>query len=158
MFAVNLAPFIKAPTFIIQSLYDTWSIKHILNVPCIWDSQSLAYCTSPQKSIIHQYHKNTTNAILQMAKDNPNINGYFAPVCANHVYDRFSSYYSPQYRIPHNSQNSIVKGVQNWMNGNADPSTYQLIDMGQWPDNGPCAGQISPWMSFNMKNSELRKN
>lgn len=44
------------------------------------------------------------------------------------------------------------------MNGNADPSTYQLIDMGQWPDNGPCAGQISPWMSFNMKNSELRKN
>jgi len=48
MFAANLAPFIKAPMFIIQSLYDTWSIPHILGVDCIRDS-SLLYCDSAQR-------------------------------------------------------------------------------------------------------------
>lgn len=35
MFAANLAPHIKAPMFIIQSLYDTWSIPNIVGVRCI---------------------------------------------------------------------------------------------------------------------------
>lgn len=102
MFATNLAPYIKAPMFIIQSLYDTWSISYILGIPCIIDS-SLAYCDSFKRSKIHEYHKNTTNAIIDMIYKNPNINGVFAPVCANHVYDTMGSYYSPLFRIPANS-------------------------------------------------------
>lgn len=102
MFAANLAPYIKAPMFLIQSLYDTWSIQNIIGIPCIIDS-SLAYCMSNQKSIIENYHKNTTDTILEMVQGNPNINGIFAPVCANHGYGKFASYYSPQYRIPQGS-------------------------------------------------------
>lgn len=102
MFATNLAPYIKAPMFIIQSLYDTWSIQNILGINCVYDG-SLAYCNWDQKTKIHDYHKNTTNAIIDMVYKNPNINGFFAPVCANHVYDTWGSYYSPQFRIPANS-------------------------------------------------------
>lgn len=75
-----------------------------------------------------------------MTSQNSNINGYFAPICANHVYGRSVTYYSPSYRIPMNSENSIAKGVQNWMDENPDPSTYRHIDLGTWPDNLPCAG------------------
>jgi len=102
MFAVNLAPYLKVPTFIIQSLYDTWSIKNILGVSCIQNT-SLAYCAPLQKTVIEEYHRNTTNAIFEMTGQNPNINGYFAPICANHVYGRSVTYYSPEYRIPQNS-------------------------------------------------------
>jgi len=94
MFAANIAPHIKTPMFLLQSLYDTWSIHYILGVPCIIDS-SLAYCDPPKKMIIEEYHRNTTNTIFEMTSTNPNINGYFAPVCANHVYGWGSSYYSP---------------------------------------------------------------
>lgn len=99
MFATNLAPYIKAPMFIIQSLYDTWSIGNILRIPCVYDS-SLAYCDPPKKMRIEEYHKNTTNAIIEMMYKNPNINGVFAPVCANHVYSTLGSYYNTQFRIP----------------------------------------------------------
>jgi hypothetical protein len=44
MFAVNLAPHIKAPMFIIQSLYDSWSIPMIAGVGCMHGA-SLAYCS-----------------------------------------------------------------------------------------------------------------
>jgi len=26
---------------------------------------------------------------------------------------------------------------------NADPSTYQLLELGYWPDNEPCAGGVT---------------
>lgn len=63
MFAINLAPYIKVPTFIMQSLYDTWSIKNILGIPCI-QGTTLAYCGPNQKTIIEEYHRNLTNTIF----------------------------------------------------------------------------------------------
>lgn len=60
-------------------------------------------CDSNKRIIIEEYHRNTTNAIFEMTANNPNINGYFAPVCANHVYSWGSDYYSSDYRIPQNS-------------------------------------------------------
>lgn len=45
MFASNLAPYIKAPMFILQSLYDFWSIDHILGVQCIsYSNGTLSKC------------------------------------------------------------------------------------------------------------------
>jgi hypothetical protein len=100
MFAVNLAPHIKTPMFIIQSLYDVWSIPNILGVTCIVNA-SLADCNPTQMNHIEEYHRNTTNAIFEIAASNQH--GFFAPVCANHVYARGAYYYSPNYRIPQKS-------------------------------------------------------
>ena len=79
--------------YIIQSLYDSWSVPNILGVSCIDDS-SLINCDSFKKTAIEEYHRNTTNAIFEMTSRNPNINGFFAPVCANHVYAWGSAYYN----------------------------------------------------------------
>lgn len=38
-----------------------------------------------------------------MIYKNPNINGVWAPVCANHVYSTMGSYYNDQFRIPSHS-------------------------------------------------------
>ncbi len=31
-----------------------------------------------------------------------------------------------------------------WLNENLDSSAYRKIDLGKWPDNVPCAGEINP--------------
>lgn len=63
MFAVNLAPHLKTPLFVLQSLYDTWSVYWILGVKCIKDG-SLANCDTNQKNVLEEYHRKTTNAIF----------------------------------------------------------------------------------------------
>ena len=100
MFAHNLAPFITAPMFIIQSLYDTWSVYNILGIRCI-NGNSLANCSSKDIDVIEEYHRNTTNAIFAMASNNQN--GFFAPACAIHVFGFGSAYYNDQWRIPQGS-------------------------------------------------------
>lgn len=44
------------------------------------------------------------------------------------------------------------------MDNNVDASTYRLIDLGTWPDNEPCAGQITPWNLFSFINWGLKSN
>ncbi len=100
MFAVNLAPYIKTPLFVIESLYDTWSVPNILGISCIRGG-SLAYCTADQKNHIEEYHRNTTNAIFEMTANNKN--GFFAPACAQHVYGWGGDYYGSNFRIPQKS-------------------------------------------------------
>ena len=39
MMAEYMAKFIKTPIFVIQSLYDSWSIENILHIHCLNGSQ-----------------------------------------------------------------------------------------------------------------------
>lgn len=63
MFAQNIYQYIRAPTFHIQSLYDTWSVPNILGIGCI-SAGSLAGCSEADRIIIEQYHKNVTNLLF----------------------------------------------------------------------------------------------
>lgn len=150
LFANNLAPFITAPIYMIQSLYDTWSIHYILGVACVQNG-SLMNCTSKEMDAIEEYHRNTTNTIFAIGSNSQN--GFFSPVCAIHVL-AFSVYYSLQWRIPQGSPNSISKSVDTWLNGSSDASKYRLIDLGKWPDNKPCAGATS----MSKINSNIKKD
>ena len=108
MFANNLAPFITAPIYMMQSLYDTWSSYNILGVKCVQNG-SLMNCTSKEVDTIEEYHRNTTNTVFAIASNNQN--GFFAPACAIHVFGFGTAYYNDQWRIPQGSQNSISKSV-----------------------------------------------
>ena len=141
MFAQNIYRHIKVPLFPIQSLYDTWSIHYILGISCVVNA-SLSKCTSSERQVIEQYHQNVTNLLFSIGS---NIqNGFWAPACAQHVYGRGSSYFSPSFRIPQNSENSASLSVQKWLDKTASNSKH--IDIGEWPMNKPCSGVTNSFL------------
>ena len=77
---------------------------------------------------IENYHENTEKVLLQMAI-NPK-NGFWAPVCVDHVYSMGGAYYSQNFRIPAGSDNSVDQTLVNWM-ANQGPHTH--LDTGKWP-------------------------
>jgi O-palmitoleoyl-L-serine hydrolase len=48
MFADNLISFIKYPLFVVQSLYDSWSIQNILGIDCV-AKFSLSTCSQEER-------------------------------------------------------------------------------------------------------------
>jgi len=51
MFAQYLHPFMKAPLFTPQSLYDSWSLYCIVGIRCM-DDHNLAHCNETEMSWI----------------------------------------------------------------------------------------------------------
>jgi len=94
-------------------------------------------------NIIEDYHQNNTKLLTAIAS-NPK-NGYWVPSCANHVYS-WGPFYDSNYRIPANSEYSLVKSIVDWMN--QTPTNHSHADSGNWPINKPCSGlklsQINP--------------
>lgn len=63
MMAQYFGKHIKTPLFIIQSLYDSWSIENILKIRCLGDSRSLANCSDEEKEYIFNYYMNSTEVV-----------------------------------------------------------------------------------------------
>ena len=87
---------------------------------------------------IEEYHQETTNVLLAIGKKSEN--GFWAPVCVDHVYSTGNRFNSPNYRVPMNSDNSVNDCLKRWINGESDPANHRHIDMTKWPDNKPCSG------------------
>lgn len=138
MFAQYLVDYISAPIFAPQSLYDSWSLYNIVGIRCV-DGSSLAACSKVDRDIIEDYHRQTVEVMFKIASSN--TNGAWAPVCINHCYLTTSYYSSPNYRIPSNSEFSLIKAVGDWISG--VESTSRHIDFGDWPLNKPCSGVAS---------------
>lgn len=134
MFAEYNNAFIKIPLFPIQSLYDSWSLPNILGIRCE-SGGSLSNCNDTEKTAINQYRLNTA-AVLMAITNNKN-NGCWAAACSNHVYSVGTAFYSPNFRVPAQSQFSIAYSVSQWMASN--PNT-EHIDSQPWPNNTPCSG------------------
>ena len=56
MFAQYLHPYIKAPIFTPQSLYDTWSLYNIVGLRCV---NNFDQCDDAEKQAAEIYHRAT---------------------------------------------------------------------------------------------------
>lgn len=45
MLVQNIAKYLKAPAFIVNSLYDSWSLEQILGIKCLKGTKSLSACS-----------------------------------------------------------------------------------------------------------------
>lgn len=68
-------------------------------------------------------------------------NGYWAIACADHVYF-WDKFYSPDYEIPMNSNNTIDKALFEWYQ--KKPGNHRYMDHVSWPENKPCSGFARP--------------
>jgi len=64
MFAQNILQDIKVPLFLVQSLYDDFSIGYILGIDCIKD-RSLAACNGEMMEVIEEYRTNVKNTVIK---------------------------------------------------------------------------------------------
>lgn len=136
MFAEYNHFFITVPLFAIQSPYDSWSLRYILGLFCE-NGGSLAGCSSEHLAYTEDYHTNTTKVLKAISTSRPK-NGFWAPSCSNHVYSTWNGLYDAAYRIPANSVNSLMQGINEWDQGL--PVSYEHMDDGNWPINRPCSG------------------
>lgn len=65
-------------------------------------------------------------------------NGYWAPSCAVHTFITGVHFYSADFRVPQNSNNSIDSTMLGWITD--DKSSHEHIDQVPWPLNKPCSG------------------
>ena len=65
MFVQYFYPFLKVPVFLIQSLYDAFSIPVITGIRCSSDYnfQPIYNCTEDKEKIVKSYRKNLTNLL-----------------------------------------------------------------------------------------------
>lgn len=136
MFAQYMYPFIQSPLFVVNSLYDSWSIPNILNIKCVAKSGSLSGCSNGDRFILEEYKKNTTDVLNGITSNKQN--GAWAPACANHGYLNLAAEYSPNFRVPANSIFSTEFSIVNWILD--EPETHVHIDTSSWPENKPCSG------------------
>ena len=80
MFAQNLYQHIKVPLFPVQSVYDSWSIAHILELDCVFNG--IATCSQEDKNLIEENRRNVTDLLRRIVKDPKN--GVFGLGCAWH--------------------------------------------------------------------------
>lgn len=135
MFAQYIHPFISVPIFAPQSLYDSWSLYNIVGIRCV-EGFSISKCSQQDLSLIESYRQSTLQVMFEIGSKNQN--GVWAPVCINHCYLSNNFYSSNNYRIPQNSDYSLIKSVQYWMESSDENPRH--IDFGSWPLNAPCSG------------------
>jgi hypothetical protein len=112
MFAQYIHPLIKVPFFTPQSLYDSWSLYNIVGIRCM-DGYSLSRCNKDELALIESYHQSTMQVLFEISSKNEN--GIWAPVCVNHCYLSNDYYSSKAYRIPTNSEFSLIYSVKQWI-------------------------------------------
>jgi O-palmitoleoyl-L-serine hydrolase len=112
MFGEYLHTYIKVPQFSIISLYDSWSLPNILGIGC-GSGGSFVNCSQGQMEFINEYRLNTSAVLKEIGKDSKN--GVWGIACSSHVYSIYSAFYSPNVRIPANSDNSNAATLRDWL-------------------------------------------
>lgn len=67
-------------------------------------------------------------------------NGFWAPVCAFHVYTFYQEFYSYNFTVPMNTNNTIQETLIQWKINQG--GSHRYMDYGRWPDNRPCSGLV----------------
>jgi hypothetical protein len=81
LFAQYSLKYVKVPTFLIQSLYDTWCLEKIIGIFCEKNGGSLESCDTKQMQAIDLYRGQTLRVIENYLEENPTW-GTWAPACS----------------------------------------------------------------------------
>ena len=131
MLAQHLLKHIKVPMFVVQSVYDSWSLPFILGIY----RPNPSVCSDEEKRIMEENRVNVTNFIQEITKKRKN--GAFGISCNLHGMVQMNSYMSPQYTIPSNSSFTLSKSIEQWLRYRKMSNTH--LDLNPWPSNQGCA-------------------
>eukprot|EP00936_MAST-01D_sp_MAST-1D-sp1_P002677 g2677.t1 len=83
LMAPYLVPFIKTPLYIMNSAYDAWQMRNILDTPCV-PAPDQAPCTAVQNATLRAYHDQFVAAVKVVTDGKPS-NGVFVDSCYVHA-------------------------------------------------------------------------
>jgi len=142
LMAQYLVKYIETPLFITQSLYDTWQIPSILNIPCTkWPpyKHPFSSCNDTELAAIQLYRDETFRLLQETFDMSNSTRSVWAPSCPFHgrtYYGTVDDPVSASYVVPANSNNTLGLAANIFIYQNV---TEALIDSLYWPENAKCA-------------------
>ncbi|CAD8164203.1 unnamed protein product [Paramecium octaurelia] len=136
-YAQYLFEFIQTPLFIIQSMYDYYSLTARFKIDCA-KNYSLNNCSQEQLDFAQNLYKQNYEVLSQRKKDHPET-GAFAPSCLEHCFLLKDYYNSQDWEVPGESGNTIQEAINNWLNSKPNPENNFYVDNVEWPNNKKCS-------------------
>ncbi|CAK73185.1 unnamed protein product (macronuclear) [Paramecium tetraurelia] len=136
-YAQYLLEYIKTPVFIVQSLYDYYSLSQLFKVDCS-DNYNLTYCSQDQQDFSQTLYSKTYDVIMKR-KQNFQETGGFAPSCLEHCFLLTPRYDSSDWEVPGQSGNTLSNTLYKWFNSNQKYDDNLYMDGVEWPGNGHCS-------------------
>lgn len=143
----------EIPIFIIQSWYDSWSLKHLLKINC-FKSHTFTYlpntCRDSDIKDAHTLKTRMENAIGEVFFDDKSVRvgvgtasplnanlGYWLTTCPGHGFLTHDDSYLEDHiwTVDHKSLQNTLKEWINGVNGTGDGSHYRLADQTTWDDS-----------------------
>ncbi|CAD8194030.1 unnamed protein product [Paramecium pentaurelia] len=158
-YAQYLLEYIKTPLFIVQSLYDYYSLSQMFKVDCA-NNYNLTQCTQDELDFSQILYSKTYDVITKR-KSSFQETGGFAPSCIEHCFLLTSGYNSAdrlnfkdlhknninifQYgpiqinAVPGESGNTLSNTLNKWLNSNQKYDDNIYLDRVEWPENLKCS-------------------
>lgn len=136
----NLATFIKPKMFVLQSQYDSWGLKNIVQLSCIpsGDAVDLSTCTAAQMTAAENFRTKINEGIKNLTSI-AHI-GAWTISCAQHVFiDTMDYTLSKSYKVPALWGNNILQAILSFISGRKKTQ----IDPVAWPLNKLCSGKTA---------------
>lgn len=112
--AANYAEHLKAPIFMIQSAYDSWSLKYILGAQCLSPGSApfaLDKCNEFNRTVIEDYRVKSI-VDLKIIKDLRKDIGGWGPACSQHGFSTSQSYYSDKFKV---NQTTLMEAIERFL-------------------------------------------
>jgi hypothetical protein len=134
----NLAPFIKPKMFVLQSQYDSWGLRNILQLSCIpkVDPVDLSGCSLSQMAAAENFRTKINEGIKNLTSV-AHI-GAWTISCSQHVFlDTIDLTLNKGFKVPALWGNNILQAILSFVSGRKKTQ----IDPVAWPMNKLCSGK-----------------
>ena len=132
----------KANFFIVESLYDEFSLSHILTLTCQnkgnYGAFTIQNCNDTERKYVEDYRESTIKALNNFTKLN-NV-GFWSPACVQHGFSETTqSFIGSTYKVPNESGVTLSEGIGRYLKNIGDKSGNSFIDKVAWPNNKGCS-------------------
>ena len=107
-------PFVKHPIFVLESLYDKWSMEFLQGIRCI-KGRYIGDCVDEDRALMEQYRTESIDFLDGVASMEGN--GVWGIGCCHHSYLMYVAVNSERYRVPAYSESSYMRSIADWVEG-----------------------------------------
>lgn len=135
--------FLKANFFIIESLYDEFSLSHILTLTCqvkgSYGAFSIQNCNDTERKYVEEYRETTIKALGNFTSKLSNV-GFWSPACVQHGFSETTQcFIGNTYKVPAENGVTLSEAIGRYMKNVSDKSANTFIDKVAWPENKGCS-------------------
>ncbi|KRX10910.1 hypothetical protein PPERSA_12034 [Pseudocohnilembus persalinus] len=133
-----LINYIKTPILLVNSGYDSWSTRFILEVTCSENSFlnfDLQHCSENELKLIEAYKQKINEKLQQIQNKNKNVSSWIIS-CPAHGLIYKEIFINDEWTLP-NEEKTLSTLIGQIFNSNNEQFTY--FDSSVWPENQGCA-------------------